>query len=37
MAPVYVVEMAVQVQDRGRGTFILGAILGLGSAASYWV
>ena len=37
MAPIYIAEMAVKVQDRGRGVFMLGAVLVSGAAAAYWV
>ena len=37
MVPIYVAEMAVQIQDRGRGVYLLGAIGGLGASLAYWV
>lgn len=37
MAPIYIAEMAVNVQARGRGVYMLGAVLVSGAAAAYWV
>lgn len=37
MAPIYIAEMAVRIQDRGCGVFMLGSILSIGAASAYWV